>query len=112
MTKIPMDWSPDGRFLLYQEVDPQTGWDLWALPMSGDRTRIAIANTSFEERGGQFSPDGRWVAYQSNVTGPFEIYVQPFQGPVGRGKSPRREERTRGGVQTAVSCFSSRRMPS
>ena len=85
-TKIPVDWLRDGRFLLYQEVDPQTGWDVWALPMSGDRTRIAIANTSFEERGGQFSPDGRWVAYQSNVTGPFEIYVRSFPGPGGTWK--------------------------
>ena len=54
--------------------------------MSGDRTRIAIANASFEERSGQFSPDGRWVAYQSNVTGPFKIYVRPFPGPGGTWK--------------------------
>jgi hypothetical protein len=40
--------------------------------------------TPFEERDGQFSPDGKWIAYQSNETGRFEIYVQPFPGPGGR----------------------------
>jgi serine/threonine protein kinase len=79
--KIPLDWSRDGRLLLYQEADPKTGWDLWALPMSGDRKPIAIANTTFEEREGKFSPDGRWVAYQSNVNGSFDIYMQSFPGP-------------------------------
>jgi Tol biopolymer transport system component len=52
--------------------------------MVGDRKPMAIMNSPFEERNGQFSPDGRWVAYQSNVTGRFEIYVQPFPGPGGR----------------------------
>ena len=84
--KQPMDWSRDGRFVLYQEGVARTGWDLWALPMSGDRKPIAIANTPFEERVGQFSPDGRWVAYQSNITGTFEIYVQSFPGPGGKWK--------------------------
>jgi Tol biopolymer transport system component len=81
-----LDWSRDSRLLLYQEADPKKGWDLWALPMSGDRKPIAIANTTFDELQGQFSPDGRWVAYQSNVDGPFDIYVQPFPGPGGKRK--------------------------
>jgi Tol biopolymer transport system component len=84
--KIPLDWSRDGRFLLYQEVDPKTGWDIWALPISGEQKRIAITNTPFEERSGQLSPDGRWVAYQSNINGPFDIYVQSFTGPSGKWK--------------------------
>jgi eukaryotic-like serine/threonine-protein kinase len=105
--KIPMHWSPDGRFLLYTEVDPKTGYDLWALPIAGeaqgraerersakpqekaaalnnDRKPVPVVHTPQEERGGQFSPDGRWVAYQSNENGRFEIYVQPF--PAGSGK--------------------------
>jgi dipeptidyl aminopeptidase/acylaminoacyl peptidase len=81
--KIVEDWSRDRRFVLYREARPTTGWDLWALPMFGDQKPIAVVNTSFEERNGQFSPDGLWVAYQSNVTGRFEIYVQPFPGPGG-----------------------------
>ena len=64
--KLVTDWSRDGRFLLYQYADPKTGWDLAAVPMIGDRKPIVVVNTPFEERGGQFSPDARWVAYQSN----------------------------------------------
>jgi Tol biopolymer transport system component len=79
--KVPLDWSPDGRFLLYFENDPQTGRDLWVLPMVGERRPMPFLKTRFEERGGQFSPDGRWIAYQSNATGRFEIYVRPFPGP-------------------------------
>ena len=46
--------------------------------MMGERKPVPWLNTSFTETGGQFSPDGRWVAYQSNESGGFEIYVQPF----------------------------------
>src|SRR5262249_40621883 len=73
-------------FILYEDAGSTTGWDLWALPLTGDRKPIAVANGPFEERNGQFSPDGRWVAYQSNDTGSFEIYVQPFPGPGGKWK--------------------------
>jgi Tol biopolymer transport system component len=83
-SKIPTDWSLDGRFLLYQTADPKTGWDLVALPMMGDRKPIVVVSTPFDERQGQFSPDGRWVVYQSNESGRFEIYVQPFPDPGGR----------------------------
>jgi len=92
-TKLPSDWSLDGRFLLYQQGDPKNGWDLVALPMTGDRKPIVVVSTPFEERGGQFSPDGRWVAYQSNESGRFEIYVQPFPGPGGKWQAS-----TAGGV--------------
>jgi Tol biopolymer transport system component len=82
-TKLPLDWSPDGRFILYREVDQTGGYDLLALPTFGDGKPIAVAKTPFEERDGQFSPDGRWVAYRSNESGRFEVYVQPFPGPGG-----------------------------
>jgi Tol biopolymer transport system component len=82
--KAPADWSHDGRFLLYRNTDPKTGYDLWAVPMTGDGKPFAVAQTEFEERDGQFSPDDRWVAYQSNESGRFEIYVQPFPGPGGK----------------------------
>ena len=84
-----MDWSPDGRFVLYRYNSIQaslpstssTGWDIWALPLDGDRKPFPVVQTNFEERDGQFSPDGKWIAYQSNESGRFEIYVQPFPGP-------------------------------
>ena len=79
--KGPTDWSPDGRLLLYRSVDPKTGYDLWALPMNGDRKPFPVVKTNFDERDAQFSPDGKWIAYQSNESGRFEIYIQPFPGP-------------------------------
>lgn len=78
--KAPNDWSPDGQFLLYRSPAPTTGFDLWALPMDGDRKPFPVVQTTFEERDGQFSPDGNWIAYQSNVSGRVEIYVKPFRG--------------------------------
>jgi dipeptidyl aminopeptidase/acylaminoacyl peptidase len=77
----PSDWSNDRRFLLFRSRDPQTGWDLWILPLSGDRKAFPFLQTQFDEREGQFSPDGKWIAYQSNESGQFEIYVRPFPGP-------------------------------
>src|SRR3989441_3126013 len=82
--KVPTDWSSDGRFILFRSNDPQTGWDLWVLPVSGDKKPFPFLKTPFEEREGQFSSDGKWIAYQSNESGRFEIYVQPFPGPGGK----------------------------
>jgi WD40 repeat protein len=82
--KIPCDWSPDGKFLLYYIPDPKSGTDLWVLPEE-TREPYIFLKTDANELWGQFSPDGRWVAYQSNETGKYEIYVRPFQaagGPV------------------------------
>jgi Tol biopolymer transport system component len=80
--KAPLDWSSDGRFLLFRNTDPRTGYDLWALPFDGPRTPFPVVQSNFEERDGQFAPDGQWVAYQSNESGRVEVYVQPF--PTGR----------------------------
>jgi Tol biopolymer transport system component len=70
--------------LLFRNQDPQTGFDLWVLPMSGDKRPFPFLKTPFEEREGQFSRDGKWIAYESNESGRFEIYVQPFPGPGGK----------------------------
>jgi serine/threonine protein kinase len=78
-TKAPQSWSPDGRFLLY--LTRQMAGDLWVLPLEGERKPYAFVNTPFEERGGVFSPDGHWVAYESDKPGRPEIYVKPFPGP-------------------------------
>jgi serine/threonine protein kinase/Tol biopolymer transport system component len=77
--KIALDWSSDGRFLLYANQDPRTQSDLWALPLTGDAKPVPIVHTAFDETQGQFSPDGRWVAYTSNQSGSRdEVYVVPF----------------------------------
>jgi len=81
--KTPTGWSRDGRFLLYESVDPKTAIDLWVLPMEGDRKPIPFLRTEFNERLGAFSPDGRWIAYISTESGSREVYVRPF-GPPGR----------------------------
>ncbi len=82
---VPTDWSADGRFLVYEERDPQTSKrDLWLLPMAGDRKPFRYMQTPFDEFQGQFSPDGKWMAYGSDESGRWEIYVQPI--PASRGK--------------------------
>jgi Tol biopolymer transport system component len=75
--KFPMDWSADGRFILYDNLDPTRGLDVWALPLQGERKQFEVVRTDFNERLPQFSPNGKWVAYQSDKTGRFEIYVRP-----------------------------------
>lgn len=81
--RLPYDWSPDGRFLLYREVNPETGNDVMALPLDGDRTPIPVAQTQHFEVAPAVSPDGMWVAYSSNRSGRQEIYVQSFPGARG-----------------------------
>jgi len=79
--KFPMDLSPDGRVLLYSMLVPNRGWDIWALPLQGERKPFEVAQTEFNEGLPQFSPDGKWIAYQSNKTGQYEVYLRPFPGP-------------------------------
>jgi Tol biopolymer transport system component len=84
-TKLPDDWSPDGRLILYHTVrNPSTGSDLWALPIGDTGKPFPVVQTRFDETEGQFSPDGRWLAYQSNESGRAEIYLRPFPGPGGQ----------------------------
>jgi Tol biopolymer transport system component len=78
-SKRPNSWSRDGRFLLYNS-DRNNG-DLMVLPMTGERKPFLFLSTRFDEQDGVFSPDGKWVAYQSNESGQFEVYVRPFPGP-------------------------------
>ena len=79
--KSVTDWSRDGRFILFRNVDPVTSHDLWALPLEGNTTPFPVVQTRFTESYGQFSPDGNWIAYQSDDSGRVEVYVQPFPGP-------------------------------
>jgi len=79
--KKPYSWSPDGRYLLYEVLDPKTSFDLWLLPNPGEpgsHSPVPFLRTEFRETQGQFSPDGRWVAYVSDASGRPEVYVRPF----------------------------------
>ena len=78
--KVPFDWSPDGRFILFGVGAFQAAADLWVLPLSGDRKPFPFLQTPFSEIPGRFSPDGRWIAYASNESGRYEVYVAPFRG--------------------------------
>ena len=74
----PTSWSPDGKFLLYTVASRKTGWDVWMLPLLGDRTPSPLLASVSGEGQAQFSGDGRWTAYTSDETGTPEIFVQPF----------------------------------
>jgi eukaryotic-like serine/threonine-protein kinase len=79
------DWSRDGRYVLLSvNGKPGTKWDLWILPMFGDKKPFPFLETEYSEWAGAFSPDTRWIAYQSDESGRYEIYVRPFQGTEGK----------------------------
>ncbi|MEP7133006.1 MAG: protein kinase [Acidobacteriota bacterium] len=92
--KFATDWSRDGRYILYEVRAKKAGWDLWVLPTFGDRKPIPLLQTPFAETNAVFSPDGRWVAFQSNESGRPEIYVQAFPTAAGKWQIS-----TQGGVE-------------
>jgi dipeptidyl aminopeptidase/acylaminoacyl peptidase len=94
--KMVCDWSPDGRYLVYASTNSQTKSDLWLLPLGGERKPIAFLRTPFFELQGRVSPDGHWMAYTSDESGAWEVYVQSFPEPgdkqivsIGGGMEPR-----------------------
>ena len=82
--KMAVDWSRDGRFLMFTVDSPKTGSDLWVMPMTGDRKPFPILQPGFAESMGQFSPNGHWISYTSNESGRPEIYVRSFPEPGGK----------------------------
>lgn len=81
---LPTDWSRDGQFLLYTRARPDWNLQMSVLPLRGDRKPLAFSHSQSSEKEGQFSPDGRWVAYSSNESARWEVYVAPFPGPGGK----------------------------
>jgi eukaryotic-like serine/threonine-protein kinase len=89
--QYPLSWSSDGQLLSFVELNPATGRDIWVLRMgdlsagSGQARKVQpFLRTTFDETSPQFSSDGRWLAYTSNESGRYEIYVQPYPGPGGK----------------------------
>jgi len=91
--------SPGGDTILFNDINPSTGTDIWALSVSSKESR-PVVKTRFDEAGAVFSPDGRWIAYHSDEstvptsTKPqFEVYVQPYPGP-----GPKQQASREGGM--------------
>ncbi len=80
-TKNPLSVSPDGKLLLYSAVGVDTGMDLWILPLEGGGEPLPFAVGEFAEVSASFSPNGRWIAYESDESGRSEVYVSPFPSP-------------------------------
>lgn len=74
-------WTEDGRYLVFNQPDAATGWDLWLLPVEGERKPVPFLRSRFNEYGGAVSPDGRWMSYSSDESGRREAYVQSFPTP-------------------------------
>jgi serine/threonine protein kinase len=89
--KNPFSWRPDGKVLVFAQLNPETRWDIMTLSVQGNETSgwkveepKSFLNGAYDELDPAFSPDGRWVAYYSNESGSFEVYVRPFPGPGGK----------------------------
>ena len=70
--------SPDGTRLIFTEIAPKTGDDVMQVELDGTHRVTPLVQTPFAERNGIISPDGRWLAYEANDSGQFEVYVRPF----------------------------------
>jgi serine/threonine protein kinase len=79
---VTADWSRDGRFIALERLGrPSTQGDIWILPLEGEKKPFSFLQTAFLEGNPRFSPDGRLLAYTSNETGQFEVFLRPFPGP-------------------------------
>jgi len=76
--QVPQSISPDGKRLVYRETTVNNRSDLRVLSLDGERSSEALQATEYDERNGEVSPDGHWLAYQSNESGQGEIYVRTF----------------------------------
>ncbi len=76
--KWPQGYSRDGSLLIYGSANPKTGSDIWALPLDGKSQPYPVLADPADERYGQLSPDGRWLAYVSNESQAYQVYVQSF----------------------------------
>jgi serine/threonine protein kinase len=90
--RVPTSWSSNGNLLVYHEgVSGGTyangvpgGWSIWILPLFGGRKTYPFLQSTFSAREASFSPDGKWLAYCSNESGEYRVYVVPFPGPGGK----------------------------
>ena len=108
-TVVPNSWSPDGRYSLYSATGQKTGSDLWVLPASpstppGSKP-VPYLQEPYNERQGQFSPDGRWIAYSSDESGTYQVYVQSFPAGAERFRYRQPAAPSRGGAADGKEIF-------
>ena len=92
--EVPFSFSPDGKRLVMHQTGHSGSYDLFTRPVQADAGPGALGlrlekgelflGTPFDERYAVFSPDGHWLAYTSNESGKYEVYVRPYPGPGGR----------------------------
>lgn len=78
LTAIPGSWSPDGKVIAYWELSRNGKWEIWVLPLEGNRKPQPFLATQFDQTFAAFSPDGKHLAFASNESGHYEVYVVPF----------------------------------
>ena len=90
-SQFARSWRPDGKVLAFRQTNTDTGNDIMTLSIEGDEKSgwkaeepKPFVNSAFSEQEPNFSPDGRWLAYRSNESGSYEVYVRPFPGPGGK----------------------------
>jgi Tol biopolymer transport system component len=88
--QYPWSFTPDGKRLAFNEINPETGFDLWTVALENDGAGLRAGKpepylqTPFDERHPSFSPDGRWMAYDSNESGSYQLYVRAFPDKGGK----------------------------
>jgi Tol biopolymer transport system component len=90
--QFPTSWAPNARYLAFTEFQPMTGADIWVIDLQ-TRERRPLVRTLFDETWARFSPDGKWIAYMSNESGRWEIFVRPASG-----RGPRARVSIEGGI--------------
>ena len=93
---FPFAWSTDGRFIIFLTRGVKTRRDIWVLPTFGEKKQYLLSNSASDEQSPQLSPNGRWLAYSSDETGAFEIYVQSFSADGKLGSDKKRISTTGG----------------
>ncbi len=90
--QFPTSWAPNARYLAFTEFQPMTGADIWMIDLQ-TRERRPVVRTLFDETWARFSPDGAWLAYMSNESGRWEIFIRPASG-----RGPRARVSREGGI--------------
>jgi Tol biopolymer transport system component len=91
---LPLSWTHDRKYILIRRDGAKSGADVVAVSTDGERREVAVAQSQYDETEGQFSPDGKWIAFVSNESGRAEVFVQSF--PEGHGRT---QVSTAGGAQ-------------